>query len=85
MVVDDHERARQLLEQAGYVFFEREVVLVTLPNQPGALANISRLWFENGINIEYVYCAAVPEVSEGLVVFGVDQVQKAADLAQRAA
>jgi len=80
MVTDDHERARRVLDEAGYVFFERDVVLVTIPNRPGALAKVSRLWSENGINVEYVYCAAVPEVEEGLVVFGVDQVQKAVRL-----
>ncbi len=85
MVVDDHELARRLLNEAGYVFFEKDVVLVILPNRAGALAAVSRLWFKNGINIEYVYCAGVPDIEEGLVVFGVDQVEKAATLARGAA
>ncbi|HIE11108.1 MAG TPA: hypothetical protein EYP62_05790 [Kiritimatiellae bacterium] len=84
MVVDNHELARRLLNQAAYVFFEKDVVLVILPNRAGALATVSRLWFDNGINIEYVYCAGSPDVAEGLVVFGVDQVEKAAALAAAA-
>lgn len=55
LVVDQVERAKQILEQAGYVVVEHAVVRAMLPDRPGALAGVVRLVSESGLDIEYVY------------------------------
>jgi hypothetical protein len=55
LVVDQVERAKQTLAQAGYVVVEHAVVRALLPDKPGALAAVVRLISESGLDIEYVY------------------------------
>lgn len=55
LVVDQVERAKQALGEAGYVVAEHPVVCALLPDQPGALAAVVRLVSESGLDIEYVY------------------------------
>jgi hypothetical protein len=58
IIVDDAERAKDLLQPAGYAVVEHPVVCALLPNEPGALAAVVRLVSESGLDIEYVYLGA---------------------------
>jgi hypothetical protein len=55
LVVDQVQRAKETLEQAGYVVVEHQVVRALLPDHPGTLAALVRLLSESGLDIEYVY------------------------------
>ena len=77
LVADRHKEAMQLLQDAGELIFERDVVLLDIPNRPGALASVASQWAAAGINIEYVYCAGGPGVEHGLVVVKVDDAARA--------
>ena len=57
-VVDDLDRARQILKSLSIRFSEAEVVSVELRNQPGALAHVCEILGAQHINIEYAYCSA---------------------------
>jgi hypothetical protein len=70
------------LHDAGYLVFERDVVLVEIPNEPGSLGKVTQAWAEAGINLEYAYCAGGPSVKHGLIVMRVDNTEKALDLLQ---
>jgi hypothetical protein len=58
LVVDQVERAKDLLKTAGYAVVEHPVVCAVLPDEPGALARIARLVSDSGLDIEYVYLGA---------------------------
>jgi hypothetical protein len=58
LVVDQVERAKELLSAAGYVVVEHPVVCAVIPDEPGALASITRLVYESGLDIEYLYLGA---------------------------
>ncbi len=77
MVVDRTDEAVRQLENDGYLFFEREVILLEIPNTPSALGRVAELWGLRGINIEYAYCAGGPAVASGLVVVKVDRIDEA--------
>ena len=55
LVVDQVERAKELLVNAGYAAVEHPVVCAVLPNEPGVLATVTRLVSDSGLNIEYIY------------------------------
>lgn len=55
MVVNDPEGARRVLEDSGIRFDERAVVTLSLPNRPGALADIAGSLAEAGVNIDAIY------------------------------
>jgi hypothetical protein len=59
LLVSSPAKARKVLQELGVRVTEEEVLRVTLPDNPGALGEVSvRLGAEN-INIEYAY-ASVP-------------------------
>jgi len=77
MIVDTPDRAIEILRNSGYLYFEKEVLLLELANQPGGLAAVARRWGEAGVNIEYCYCASSPRVPVGLVVVKTDDPDRA--------
>ena len=68
MVVDRHDDAVRLLRAAGQLVIERDVVLLDLPDEPGAFARAAERWARAGLNIEYAYGAQGPDAKQGFVV-----------------
>jgi hypothetical protein len=58
IVVDQVERAKEILSASGYAVVEHPVVCAVLPNEPGALASVARLVSDSGLDIEYIYLGA---------------------------
>lgn len=77
MVVDQPEKASEVLKEAGELVMETAVLLLELSNQPGSLGAVARELGAAGINLEYAYCAGGPGVDKGLVVIRVDDAGKA--------
>jgi hypothetical protein len=77
LVVSDTRRALLLFEERGTLVVESEVLMVATDNKPGSLAKISEKLADAGINIDYCYCAAPPEVKKGLLVLRVSNPKKA--------
>jgi hypothetical protein len=55
MIVDEPTKAVHLLEEAGVLVLEAEVLALNLANQPGRLAAVCGALQEAGININYAY------------------------------
>jgi len=77
LIVDDWQRARATLEQAGFVVHVREVVVVTVPDRPGGLADLLESIEKNGVNIEYMYAFAARREDQAVMVFRFDDPDKA--------
>lgn len=79
-VVDDVLTAQAVLGQMGMIFEETDVAVVRLPHRPGELARAAGSLGAAEINIDYSYCGFEPGSSQVLLVFGVDNLTKAATL-----
>jgi hypothetical protein len=79
-VVDDAATANKVLGSVRANFEEEDVAVVTLTHRPGELAKAALKLGEHKINVNYSYCGLQPGSTLPLVVFGVDQVSKAAEL-----
>jgi hypothetical protein len=79
-VVDDPASALVVLSSLRANFEQDDVAVVTLEHRPGELGRAALRLGENQINIKYSYCGLEPGSTRPLVVFGVDQVTKAAVL-----
>ena len=55
MVTDDEEATAKVLEEMGRDFDANELILTTLPNEPGALADMATSLSDEGINIISFY------------------------------
>lgn len=76
VLVPDAEHALQVLADAGLdVKAARDVVVVDIPDRPGAMGGICRKIADAGINIEQAYLA-----TGGRMVMVVDKVEEAREL-----
>jgi hypothetical protein len=73
MIVSDWERARTLLNQAGFVANIVEVVAVEVPDRPGGLAEILELFQGTDVNIEYMYAFPTGSIDRAVLIFRFDK------------
>jgi len=79
-LADDIVAAKSVLGGLNMIFEETEVAIARLPHRPGQLGRAAALLGKNLINIDYSYCGLEPGSPLGLVIFGVDNLNKAATL-----
>ena len=80
LLVDNPASAKAALGSLRMMFEETDVAIVKLPHHPGELGRAASRLGENQINIDYSYCGLEPGSTQALVVFGVDNLTKAASL-----
>ncbi len=80
LLVNDPPTARAVLGGLGMIFEQTEVAVVSLAHRPGSLGRAAARLGEHKINIDYSYCGLEPGSMRGLLVFGVDNLPKAATL-----
>jgi len=78
LLVNDSEKAMNILIKHEYVFDIMPVIAINIENKPGMLAQIARKFGENGININYVYGSAVEGSEKSLFVFCPEDIELAA-------
>ena len=77
VLVDDADKALDLLKRADYWVHPAHVLVMKLKNRPGTLADISKKFGDARININYVYGSGASEAKTALYVFHVPNVDKA--------
>src|SRR5262245_2293918 len=77
LVVDNHVHAAGVLREHHHQVSERDVIVTTVPNAPGALAPALRLVADASVNVEYAYSGAAEGSAMASVVLGVDDAQRA--------
>ena len=77
LIVNEWERAKTILEKAGYVVNLREVVAVTVSDRPGGMAELLDVIGKSGVNIEYMYAFTSHHGQEAVLVFRFDDPDKA--------
>lgn len=68
MVVDRPEEALQILGESGILVVTNDVLIIEVPNYPGALAEMAQRLAKKRINIEYAYCTTAEGQEEGALV-----------------
>ena len=69
-----------MLGELRMIFEETDAALVRLAHRPGELGRAAAKLGENQINIDYSYSGLEPGSARALVVFGVDNLTKAAQV-----
>lgn len=77
LVVDNPLHAAGTLEDQQYAVDSREVLLIQVPNDPGALQSAAGLLTAAGVNVDYLYASALEDAVTASVVAGVEDAQRA--------
>ncbi len=80
LVVDDPAGAKAILGGLRMIFEQTQVAAVRVAHRPGELGRAAARLGEKQINIDYSYCGLEPGSTQALLVFGVDDLTKAANL-----
>lgn len=69
LIVDDHEKAKDVLSSRGHVVNVREVIAVCVPDRPGGMAEVMQTVDAAGVNVEYSYAFAFHKGEKAVLVF----------------
>jgi hypothetical protein len=78
LVVDNHVHAGATLREHHHQVTERDVIVTTVPNAPGALAPTLQLVADADVNVEYAYGGGSDGGPTASIVLGVEDAQRAA-------
>ncbi len=84
VIVDDADRTRGVLREAGFTVDKTNVVAVEVPDRPGGLADTLHALRSGGINVEYMYSAARRSGERAVIIFRFDDVSKAIETLRKA-
>ena len=78
LLVDQTDKAIDLLSKGGYLFDIMPVIALEIENRPGTLSRMAKKFGEEGININYVYGSAMAGEKKSLFVFSPEDIDAAA-------
>ncbi len=84
LIVNDTERAKQVLKDNGFTVGLTEVVAVEVEDKPGGMAKILRALGSGGINVEYMYAFVQKSGEYAIIIFRFDALDEAIDVLQKA-
>lgn len=77
LILDDPERALEVLLERGFSVGETHVLAVQVPDQPGGLAGVLEVLAGEEVNVEYMYSLFTRLEGKAVVVFRVPDAQMA--------
>jgi hypothetical protein len=80
LIVDNPDKALELLGKSGYQVKIQEVIGLVLDNKPGLLHKVSRKFGDAGVNIVYTYGAGFSDSESALFIFKVSDLEKALEI-----
>jgi len=81
LTVDNPLRAAGILTTHEYLIEKREVLIVQIPNEVGALHTATRFVSSSGVNVEYAYGSSSDPGRIAAVVIAVDDIDRASMIA----
>jgi hypothetical protein len=69
LIVGDWQRAKAILDAAGFVTNIAEVLAIEVSDNPGGLANVLRVIEDAKINVEYMYAFTEKRDDKAVLIF----------------
>ena len=64
LITSDNEKAEEVLRECGFSISSNDVICVEVPDRPGGLAAVLKIFSKAGLNVEYLY-----SIVHNLIVF----------------
>lgn len=77
LIIGEWERAKDVLEAAGFVVKVVDVLAIEVPDRPGGLADVLRVIEGAKINVEYMYAFAEKRDNKAVLIFRFDDAEAA--------
>ena len=77
LLIQEHDRARVVLEKAGYVVKVTDVLALTVPDHPGGLADTLAILDKHALSVEYMYAFTYGRSNKAIIVFRFENPEKA--------
>ncbi|MDQ3871451.1 MAG: ACT domain-containing protein [Chloroflexota bacterium] len=77
LLTNDEEGTRSALDQAGCSYRQTQIVPISLPDRPGALADAARRLADAGVNVDLLIPTRIGGEGNVTVGIGVQDVEKA--------
>ncbi|MCK4777535.1 MAG: ACT domain-containing protein [Actinomycetia bacterium] len=72
VIVTNPEEAKPILKKEGFTVNESNVICLDVPDKPGGLGEVLKIFSDNDLNVEYMYAIAGTKI-----VFSVEQIDEA--------
>ena len=83
LIVDQPDRAREVLMEAGIVVRISDVLAIAMDDAPGGAVGILHLLSDAGLNIEYMYACVGKQSGKAIMVVRTDDIELAEDILHR--
>ncbi len=83
LIVNDVEKAKQVLKDAGFTVGRTNVVAVLVPDRPGGLHSILEVLSRENINVEYMYAFVERSGENAIIIFRFNMTDKAIEALQK--
>ncbi|HPL63734.1 MAG: ACT domain-containing protein [Syntrophales bacterium] len=77
LIVNDVEKAKEVLKASGFTVRRTEVVAVEVPDRPGGLHSILESLSKENVNVEYMYAYVERSGENAIIIFRFDQTDAA--------
>jgi hypothetical protein len=84
LIVNDVDRALEVLRATGHTAIVTEVIAVEVPDQPGGLAVVLTALEKAGVNVEYMYAFVEKATDKAVLVFRFENMDEALAAFQKA-
>jgi hypothetical protein len=83
IIVNDPEKAVNILKAKDFTVSETNIIAIQIPDHPGGLAGVLQILDNCKINIEYMYAFVGRSDANAVVVFRVEDIDRAITLLQQ--
>jgi hypothetical protein len=83
LIVDQYEKARELLKAKGFTVGKTEVVAVEVPDRPGGLGMVLQALAKAAVNVEYMYAFVQHSGKNAVIIFRFDNLEQAIEVLQK--
>ncbi len=82
IIVNKPDEAIYVLKKGGFTVNETKVIAVEVEDRPGGLSKILKVFSAAGINVEYMYAFVERKLTNAVLIFRVEPINKAIKVLQ---
>lgn len=83
LLFQEHDRAKKILEEAGFLVKETDVLALPVDDRPGGLADILQVLDRNNLSVEYMYAFTFGVDGKAVIIFRFEKPEEALEVLKK--